>query len=254
MIELIVIILSISLGSFANTVISHFTGRSDFKLIRSTCFCNEKNLKLHELIPVLSFIYLKGKCQTCNKKISYRYLFVEIMTGLIGIGCFIKFSINASFFIYLLIFTSLLTIGIIDYYSFKIPNKIIAFILLLIILNEFETKTDLQLTFISAISIAALFVLFNFTYKKLKGIDAIGFGDIKLITILTFLLNIPLSFIGIWLSSLIGIFGFILLKNYSYRFKHENRIPFGLFLSMGFIFTIYFDTFFSSQLYIFIGK
>ena len=120
---------SLAMGSFANNIISGFTNDSKYDLIRSTCMCGEKELKIYELIPVLSYLYQLRKCNYCHKIIPMRYLVVELSILFIGLIFLSKLSVTAIlvfFFDYLLI-----CIAAIDLLKYIIPN--IPVILLLVI-------------------------------------------------------------------------------------------------------------------------
>ncbi|MCK4891837.1 MAG: prepilin peptidase, partial [Candidatus Pacebacteria bacterium] len=81
----IIFILGLAIGSFLNVII--FRLESGEKIIndRSKCMNCRHVLEWHDLIPVLSFVFLKGRCRYCGNKISWQYPFVEIATGILFI-------------------------------------------------------------------------------------------------------------------------------------------------------------------------
>jgi leader peptidase (prepilin peptidase)/N-methyltransferase len=80
----IAFIFGICVGSFLNCVIYRLETKQSFFRGRSFCPKCHHILRWYELIPILSFIFLKGKCRYCGKKISWQYPLVEISTGIFG--------------------------------------------------------------------------------------------------------------------------------------------------------------------------
>jgi leader peptidase (prepilin peptidase)/N-methyltransferase len=234
--EIAVILISLAIGSFGNNVISFYTGSSRLDLLRSKCLCSEKQLSVWELIPVLSYIVLNGKCLHCSKKISVRYLLVEIVSVSLGVICFYQYTGPDIVFYYLLLF-SLFICGIIDFISYKIPNSFIILLLLLSIIKVmFLPSCDtLFLNAGIGIVVCAFLVIFNYIYIRFKGNDVIGYGDIKLIFSLSLLFYYPILLIGIWISAFVALVAFYIMKTFSESLKNEVRIPFGFYLTSSFI-------------------
>jgi prepilin signal peptidase PulO-like enzyme (type II secretory pathway) len=235
---IIIILLSLVFGSFANNVISYYVNSSKFDLLRSTCFCGKKKLKLIELIPIISFVLQKGKCTECSERISIRYPLVEILTVAIGLLVYHLLGLEIRTAIIFLILYVLMMISVVDYNRLIIPN-ILTIVLLALVSILLFINTEPVVTRI-AISLSFTFILFGVQYlfKKIKNKDGLGAGDIKLIFVLSLLLNLTDSFIAIWLSSLIGLLTITLLNLNRINQLKEIKIPFGLYLSIGFTFVI----------------
>jgi leader peptidase (prepilin peptidase)/N-methyltransferase len=233
--ELIVIVLiSLAFGSFANNVISYYINSSEFDLVHSTCFCGKKRLEWFELIPVLSYFLQKGKCTECSEKISIRYPLVEVLTLIIALLVFQFFGLEIKSSLIFFILYLLMMISVIDYYSLIIPNLLVIALLLLI---STLLIIDSELILIRiAISISITFVLVGLQYffKQFKNKDVLGIGDIKLIFALSLLLNITDSMIAIWLSSLLGLLVVYTINAKDLSRIRTTKIPFGLYLSIGF--------------------
>jgi leader peptidase (prepilin peptidase) / N-methyltransferase len=228
--EAFILISAISIGSFGNNLISYFTRKKEFEIGRSLCFCGEKYLGTIELIPILNFAFLKGKCKTCKAKLPGRYLVIEILSGFLGILCYYDYGISIEFFINFIILFLLLLIGSIDFLEYIIPNKLIFPLLFIILLKIFFMHQNIFLSLIVSAGIIIILLSANKIYNLVKKKDAIGYGDIKLIGILILLYTFPISLIGIWISSLLGIAGYFVFKKYK-----NNKIPFGFYLCMSFI-------------------
>ena len=86
-------------GSFYNVVGYRLPNKMSIVFPQSHCpSCNHK-LNFYELIPVLSYIFLGGKCKNCKCKISFFYPFFELLTGVLFLLCYLAFGINIEFFI-----------------------------------------------------------------------------------------------------------------------------------------------------------
>ncbi|KKP84730.1 MAG: Type 4 prepilin-like protein leader peptide-processing enzyme [Parcubacteria group bacterium GW2011_GWD2_35_7] len=88
---IIFFILGLIIGSFLNVVIFRFNTERSFGG-RSGCMTCQNKLCWYELIPLISFFALKGRCRNCKAKISIQYPIVELMSGLIFAGLFLKFQ------------------------------------------------------------------------------------------------------------------------------------------------------------------
>ncbi|HXS15496.1 MAG TPA: prepilin peptidase, partial [Candidatus Saccharimonadales bacterium] len=89
MIVIFLFIFGICLGSFLGVVIDRVPQKKTILYGRSVCdFCGH-TLSAVDLVPVFSFLFLRGKCRYCKKKLSPFYLFIEIFTGLIMLGFYI---------------------------------------------------------------------------------------------------------------------------------------------------------------------
>lgn len=231
---LIVTLFSLALGSFGNNVISYFISNNGFDLKRSTCFCGEKKLKVIELIPVLSFLFQKGKCTSCKKKIPIRYLFVEFSSLILGFIIFYNYGFSLQALISFLIFYVLLLISVIDYYKLIIPNKLTSVLIILVTTYLIANSENILERLILSGLILIAFVVIQYLFERLKRKEVIGAGDIKLIFVLSLLLEIPDSLIAIWLSSIIALIMATASELfYNKNIRHE-KVPFGLFLSIGF--------------------
>src|SRR3989344_7311171 len=116
--------LGLIIGSFLNVVIYRLhTGKSLGG--RSTCMSCSTTLSWYELIPVFSFLGLKGRCKNCSTKISIQYPLVELATGLIFASLFLKLqTFGVSYVYYALMFSLLVVIAVYDLKHKIIPDKL----------------------------------------------------------------------------------------------------------------------------------
>lgn len=264
MVYALVFIFGTIVGSFLNVVILRYNTGESFLIGGSRCFNCGKKLKWNELIPVLSFVFQKGKCAECKTKISCQYPIVEILTGLIfalffyffyqGGGHFFNyfssstFSFLLSVFYFLVIFCLLIIISVYDFRHQIIPNSfvyvfnILAFINLFFIKSVSISNTSIfyplfstfyspLCNFVSGLAFASVFALMWFVSKG----KWMGFGDAKLVLGMGWILGLAKGFAAIAFSFWIGaIVGIVLLFAQKKRYNIKSKIAFGPFLTAGF--------------------
>jgi len=244
LIAIIFLILGLIIGSFLNVVIFRFQTQKSFGG-RSMCMTCKKKLAPYELVPVFSFLFLKGRCAGCRSKISIQYPIIELITGFLFFFLFLKFNslffLNPASFIltyafYSSIFSLLLIIAIYDLKHKIIPDVLSFFfgLLSLIGLYFFSSKGfSFNLAnwfdFLPGFLIAIPFALLWFFSKGAW----MGLGDAKLALGLGWFLGMsqlfPAILISFWSGALIGVFLIIFSKKYSLK----SEIPFGPFLIFG---------------------
>ena len=217
-------------GSFYNVVGYRIPKGESILYPSSHCpKCNHE-LKAFELIPILSFIFLGGKCKKCKAKISMFYPLFELLTGIGFVLSYIVFGFSLEC-LYSIIFISMLIIIIIsDYQTMIIPDSVLIFSSLLMIFVKFfmsgiESVGICLLHALGAFIFMLLLKLFgDFIFKK----ESMGGGDIKLLAVFGFVLGFPMSIISVFLSAFIALpISLIILK-----IKKNHEIPFGPFLAI----------------------
>ena len=217
-------------GSFYNVVGYRIPKGQSILYPSSHCTNCNHELKAFELVPILSFLFLGGKCKKCKSKISFFYPIFELLTGICFVLSYIVFGISLEC-LYSIIFISMLLIIVIsDYQTMIIPDSILIFFsLLLMFLKYFiggfdAIGTSLLHALASFIFMLVLKIVGDFLFKK----ESMGGGDIKLLAVFGFVLGFPLSIISVFLSAFIALpVSLILLK-----IKKTHEIPFGPFLSI----------------------
>lgn len=267
MIYFLLILLGLGVGSFLNVIT--FRYREDSWILgghailgRSRCSHCRKVLKWYELLPLLSFVFQRGKCRLCRKRISSQYPLIELLTAFIFviIPYYFFFSSNIFFLslslnwliifsiVWILVFTGLLALAVIDYREYLIPNEIIiylvAFSVIWTLILTFIGDTDFSGSFLQTYSnifglrnnallnhvfsgiLGALLVVLVFLVTKGK---AIGFGDVKLFGALGLLFGWPDVILIFFLSFIVGaIFSIPLLIRGTKGMK--DFVPFAPFI------------------------
>ena len=242
-------------GSFINVVIYRLPhGES---IIFPSSHCRKCNYRIlwYENIPIISWMYLSGRCSNCNEKISLSYPMIELLTGLLFV--LNNYSLNSrleigselipivSGWIFISI---LLLMAILDIKYFWLPDSISRLgILVAIFLSVFLKIRYAELT--SYLFIFETILAASLGYLIFKSISAIGFkiykkpvmgkGDAKLAALIGSWLGLKGLMISIWLAFfLAGILGIIGLI--SRKIKKDQKIPFGSFLSLSGLLVWYF--------------
>lgn len=224
-------------GSFYNVVGYRLPlGQS---LIHPSSHCTKCNHKLgfSELIPVLSFLFLKGKCKKCSERVSWFYPIFELATGLLFSLCYLKFHFSIDLIIALIFISMLLIIIISDYQTFIIPDEVLitGIILLIIPITINSGIKGLGLSILSGIiSFTVMFLLKkigDFLFKK----ESMGGGDIKLMFVFGLVLGWQSSILTLFIASFIGLPISLILLNK----KNSHEIPFGPFLAIAAILILF---------------
>lgn len=223
-----IFLIGLSLGSFLNVVIFRFnTGHSAVRG-KSKCVNCQLTIRWFDLMPVLSYFLLGGKCRNCRKKISPMYPVVELSVAVILLLFFSNIqqpsylaALNA---LIILLFTLIIFL---DVRYFIIPDKILASLAIVTTGSKLlDGNTDFSHLLIFALGLTSFFAIL-FLVSRGKWI---GFGDVKLILLIGFLLGYPLSYLAVILSIWIAaIFSIILLI--AKRATAKTEISFGAFLS-----------------------
>jgi len=234
-----VFVLGLCLGSFLNVLIDRLPKGEQVIGGRSYCDHCYKKLGFFDLIPLLSFLFLKGKCRYCGKKISFYYPLVELITGL----CFL-FILTISLeplIVKCLLLTVICCLIVIFFTDLKygiIPDEpvvagVLASVPLVLSASINNSAIPLfrysgfQNLMTGTLTSASFFLLFLITRGR-----GMGLGDVKLAFLMGFLLGWPKIIVAIYLSFLTGaLVGVILILIKKKKFG--QTIPFGPFLVLG---------------------
>lgn len=231
------LILGLLIGSFTNVIIYRTPIGLSIVKPNSRCGHCETEIKPYDNIPVLSYIFLKGKCRTCKTKISFRYPFVELLTGILYMLAYLWFGLTFDFLLSMIFITTGISIIFID-----LDHKIILDRFNLIILGLGVAKiielfinqdtTGVVLKLIGMFAALTIFLLIRrvgfLVYKK----EALGFGDVKLMAAAGLYLGIGNILLTILFSSVIASIVILSLINMK-KIKKEAEIPFAPFLVIG---------------------
>lgn len=238
--------LGLSIGSFVNVLIYRLPKKMDFIHGRSQCPRCQYQLAWYDLIPVISFLWLKGNCRNCRVPISARYPLVELITGVVILANFIQFRDHVSFFIYWSIISVLIIIlALFDLSYFILPDAILLilglFFTVSLILSRFNIVSIPVPSFVSSLIGASAISLFLGSIWFFSGGKGLGFGDVKFGFVIGLIFGSLLGFFIIELAAIIGSFiGLVLIAGGHAHLK--TRLPFGTFISLTTLVVIIFQS------------
>ncbi len=250
-IYILLFLLGAIFGSFANVCIYRLPKEESVVTRGSHCPNCKKKINWFYNIPIFSYLYLQRKCKNCKKKISLQYLIVEIISTVSfpAIYYFFGFAIEALLLIFL--FSIYIIIFFIDLKHYIIPNPLNYLLIISGFVKNFIPNLDefffsnLISSIIGGIVGYGMILLIITSYKKIRKIDGMGFGDAKLFCAIGLWFGYQSVFIIIFLASIIALL-IITPKLIRGKIKMKNQIPFGPFIILGnLIYIIFIEEIFS---------
>jgi leader peptidase (prepilin peptidase) / N-methyltransferase len=223
-------------GSFLNVVIYRVPNRLSLIKPNSMCPSCGKSIKPYDLIPVISYLLLGGKCRYCRSRISFRYTLVELLTAVISVLLYAKYGFSFEFLLYLSLMYIFIPCFFIDLEHMIIPNGLIITGLCIFTLASaynliFEKIVMLDNLYggLAGGGILLLIYIIGFLiYRK----EALGFGDVKLFFMAGLFLGLKYSVISFLFSIFIGAAAGIIFMLVTKK-GSRTEIPFGPFLVFG---------------------
>lgn len=222
----ITIIYGVLIGSFLNVCIYRIPEKQSIVVVRSHCMSCGKQIKWYDLVPLVSFLILRGKCRYCKAKLSWQYPAVEALNGILyGIIVLVN-GFNVTSILYCLATSALLALSIIDWRTYEIPPSFNIFIGILGIIRLILDLPHWYNYVIGFVSVSG-FLLLIFLVTKGRGI---GFGDVKLMAAAGLLLGWKLIILSLGLGCVLGSIIHITLM---YVKDKDRVLAFGPYLSLG---------------------
>lgn len=231
---LVLFILGSAIGSFLNVLIDRLSTGRNILNDRSICENCKHKLAAKDLIPLVSFIILKGRCRYCKAKIPTRLPIVEALTGIVFVSLYVytaQLFAPIHYFIFLLIIISCFIVIIFaDLVYGLIPDLIVGTLTIASIVYHLSFNSNNFYQYILSAFISFLFFLLIFVVTSARGM---GFGDVKLSFSLGMLLGFPMIIVALYVAFLTGaMVSLILILWRKKRFKGDT-IPFGPFMIWG---------------------
>jgi leader peptidase (prepilin peptidase)/N-methyltransferase len=221
------------IGSFLNVVAIRVLKKESVVFPPSHCVdCNHKLGPL-DLVPVLSYLFLIGKCRYCKSPISMIYPAGELATGILFALFTYQLGFHSELIAGLFFVSILVVITITDLREMLIPNRIIFFAMAVGAVLRVFVHTLPVWNYLAAfvIGIGILYAIAWISSVLLKK-EGIGGGDLKLFAFIGLILGIKLTLLAIFMSSLLGtIFGLYLIIVGKY--DRNRYLPFGPFIAGG---------------------
>lgn len=219
-------LLGLCVGSFLNVLIYRIPKGEEFVKTPSHCMKCGHNLKWYENIPVFSWLIQGGKCRSCGVKLSAQYPIVEALNGAMWLVTGILFRGDwITVALYCGLFSMLLTLSIIDWRTFTIPNGIN---LAIFILGVIRLVTDLKNWPLYVVGMLSVSLVFLLLYVLTRG-NGLGMGDIKLVGAAGLLLGWQNMLLAVLVGSLSGA----VIHSIRMRSGEGHKLAFGPYLAAG---------------------
>jgi len=230
------IIFGACIGSFINVVIERLPVKGAFLSNKRSCCpqCGEV-IKAYDLIPVLSWLILRGRCRSCGNQISVRYPAVELTCALLAAASYAVFGLDISTILVFAVTTVLLAISIIDLKTTEIPDSLVIAIGVLAIAAIWIMPDVALLN--RAIGLVSVSVPLLIIAVAIPG--AFGGGDIKLLAVCGFLLGWQLTLLAFFFALILGG-SFAIFLILSGRRKRKEHMVFGPAICAGVAVSLFF--------------
>lgn len=235
---LYVFLIGVCIGSFLNVCIYRMGREQSIVKPASHCPQCRKPIQWHDNVPLLSFLWLKARCRHCKTKISFRYFFIELLTGLLFLAVFSVFKWTPQTLVYCVFLSGLIIATFVDFDFRIIPDEISVGGVIVGLLASFALPSlhgqsthwaGLGYSFLGVLVgggvLWLLGLLGDFIFKK----ESMGGGDIKLLAMIGSFLGWKIALLSLPLASLFGAIVGVIIK---LRTK-ESEIAFGPYLSLG---------------------
>jgi prepilin signal peptidase PulO-like enzyme (type II secretory pathway) len=227
----LVFILGLVMGSFFNVIGIRLLKGESLAFPPSHCTSCGHKLGPLDLIPVLSYIFLRGKCRYCKNQISPIYCIGELLTGITFAFLFWRFNLSVELLIHLVIGSMLVISVITDIQEKIVVNEVVLTALGLVLILRLLNWRDIAYYSMSAVGVFAfMYLLFVLSGEKIGG------GDVKLYIVIALALGAWATFISLFYAStlaLILIGPLMLMK----KVRRNYEIPFVPFIWAGVILT-----------------
>ncbi len=253
-------------GSFLNVVIHRVPNEQSIVFPNSACPKCKNPIKPYDNLPILSWLMLGGKCRNCKEKISARYPAVEFLTALLFVLTFWAIGFNAFLPVALIFVAVMVSLIFIDAEHMILPNVInfplLGFALLVRIIYPLlfgaEYFADLRHAPLTALQNLPVWLvsligavlgglvgggflwLIGEIWKRLRGVDAMGLGDVKMMFAVGALLGWRLTLLSLFLGAFSGAIIGVFVVSRQKEKDMQTQIPFGIFLGIGSIVALLF--------------
>jgi leader peptidase (prepilin peptidase)/N-methyltransferase len=226
MFSIILFLYGIVIGSFLNVVIYRLPQKENIVTTRSHCMSCGYQLAWYDLVPLFSWLFLRGRCRKCKARISVQYPLIEALNGILYVIVFLRWGISAETLIYCLMASALIALSVIDFRTLEIPFGINIFLIglgLVRILTDWTNWTNYAIGFFS-VSLP-LYLLYLLTKGR-----GIGGGDIKLMAAAGLILGWKLALLAFVLGCIIGSVVHLVRMRF---FNADRTLALGPYLSAG---------------------
>jgi leader peptidase (prepilin peptidase) / N-methyltransferase len=247
-IGILIFLMGACIGSFLNVCIHRIPESLSIVRPGSMCPSCQAPIRFYDNIPILSYLWLRGKCRFCSINISIRYPVVELLTGLAALAVFVVFGISLQSLVFFIFIAALILISIIDLDHQIIPDVIslpgipvglaASFAVAWLDPGAGFPSVGLFDASIGVLVGGGILYALAWGYYALTGKEGMGGGDIKLLAMIGAFIGWQGVFVTIFVSSIVGtVMGLTIMLVRGKNLKYA--LPFGPFLSLGAIIHVF---------------
>lgn len=234
--NLFAVLFGLVIGSFVNVLVARLPHKQSVVKPRSRCPSCGAGIAWYDNIPVVSYLLLRGRCRSCEAKISIRYPTIELLTALLFLAANVRFGWSATLLVRDWPFLAILVaVTFIDLEHRIIPDVLsLSGLVLGLATSWLDPALGVGLSFAGAGIGFALFYLLAWGYYKVTGRSGLGGGDIKLLAMMGAFVGPQGVFVTILFSS---VFGSLVGIGWALATRKKEMmtfaIPYGPFLVLG---------------------
>jgi leader peptidase (prepilin peptidase)/N-methyltransferase len=234
-----IFVLGTVFGSFINVVIYRLPRDASLVWPPSACPACGTRIRFYDNVPVLSYLLLRGRCRHCHGRISPRYPIVEVASGLLMVWVVAAGGPPGTVASRAVLVLFLLAIAIIDWEHMIIPDELsLGGCLVGFVLSFFNPQVPVAASLVGLIAGGAFFLAIGLIWRRLRGIEALGGGDVKLAAMIGAFLGWKGLAVCILGGSMAGsVYGLALMARGG---GSQTRVPYGTFLAAGAVFAAFY--------------
>ena len=246
-IEIFVVLLGLAFGSFLNVCIARLPRHESIAQPPSHCPVCGKPIRVRDNLPLLSYVFLRGRCRNCRSRISWRYPAIEFATAALWLLCYLQFgptvqAVGMAVFCFLA-----LGLAMMDAETLLLPDAFtLPGIASGIIYSAVSADLNMRAHFIAAVlslewaALAAAFILLIMgLYWLVRRRTGMGFGDVKLFAMIAAWLGIPSAALAFFLAVIFTAIYGIALTARARRWQPTTRLPLGAFLAAAALYAVF---------------
>jgi leader peptidase (prepilin peptidase) / N-methyltransferase len=261
--EILYVVFGLIIGSFLNVCIHRVPRGESIVSPGSHCPRCGKAVRPYDNVPVLAYLWLRGRCRDCEERISPQYPAVELLTGMVFFGCVSKWGLTPPTFVNTLFLSMVIVLGIIDYHHRLLPNMITLpgwiiglalapfqnlefydepltrLLASMLLPGRAGTALPWVAAAVGSVLGGGLLLAVALAYEKIRHKQGLGMGDVKMMAMVGAFLGWRLVlltiFAGSVLGSAIGLF-IVLFRGGNL----QTKLSFGTFLALGAIISVFF--------------
>ncbi len=229
----VIFIYGIVIGSFLNVCIYRIPKRETIVTTPSHCMSCGYHLKWYDLVPIFSYVFLRGRCRQCRKRISIQYPVIEALNGVLWVLTFLLLGFTWDALFACLLISTLIVLSVIDWRTYEIP---VGLNLLIGVLGVIVTVYHREEWLTHVIGFFAVSTILLIVYLLTKG-NGIGGGDIKLMAVAGLLLGWKLIVVAFLFGCFFGSVIHLIRMKVS---KTGHMLAMGPYLSAGILTALWF--------------